>query len=190
MGELAHLSVPEWQLATVELQRSLEARRDFDLGWRGYRIAREATYTAGSSFAAWVHKLLARQPKAPESRLKWTVRPELAPADLEEAMEECQKPFQLWNVERAVRDDEFELEPVPKFSVGGSAHLDPVLVFAPAATRALSTWIEEQKISKLTQHLQQRHFRSLLRDPLPYGRPDDEDPQSAPGEDSPWEREE
>jgi hypothetical protein len=173
----ADLRRPEWEIATADLLRSVESRHDFDLGWRGYQIARQATYTAGSAFAAWVHRLLDRGPKGPESKLQWEVRPELAPAELEEAMEECQKPFQLWNVERACRDEEFELLPVPKFSVGASARLDPVLVFAPAATRALSSFIEETKIRKLTQDLERRHFRSLLRDPLPYGRADDEDPQ-------------
>jgi hypothetical protein len=104
----------------------------------------------------------------------------LSPNDVGEALEECQKPFHLWNVERTeidAEEQEFRLEPLSKFQVGDAAQLDPLPVFTPAATLDLCRQVEEQKIAKFIAERERIHFRQLLREPLPFGRPDDEDPQ-------------
>lgn len=115
---------------------------------------------------------------------RWACR-ELERDDLPESvikgLQRCQKPFHLWNVERVEHDEALDFERLDALRVGRAAALPEDLRVprrVEKASGALREWVEEQAFREAMLKMDRRRFQKLLRDPLPYGRSDDD-----PGDD-------
>lgn len=90
-----------------------------------------------------------------------------------------QKPFHLWNVERVEEDEPLAFERQQPLRVGAAARLPEELLVPrriEKATRALKAWLDDQEFQATVAKMDRQRFRRLLREPLPYGRKDDEPP--------------
>ncbi len=107
------------------------------------------------------------------------------PARVGRALKHCQKPFQLWNVNRIEQTYDFELKPGPELKVGGAASL-PEELRPPRqlekATAALMAWIDDQAFEAMIAKGNRERARRVWREPLPFGKPD---PRPAPAEPPP-----
>lgn len=87
-----------------------------------------------------------------------------------------QKPFHLWNVERAVHDPPAAFEPQPAVRLGTAAVL-PEELRVPRrlkkATHVLEECVDSASMRDDMAKLDRLQFLQLLRRPLPFGRPED-----------------
>ncbi|HBP21673.1 MAG TPA: hypothetical protein DEA08_28295, partial [Planctomycetes bacterium] len=118
-----------------------------------------------------------------ERRFEWELMDrEQVPAKVRKGMNEAQKPFHLWNVERIEETGQYQLVPGPRYVVGeATKDLAPrgMPQGVETATRALRAWLDAQELEDLRVRMNERRFRELLRQPLPYGRGDEDDEQPA-----------
>ena len=98
-----------------------------------------------------------------------------APPEVVDAMQSCHKPFQLWNVKREEIEYDYELQPQPKFSVGSGATLaedEQVPWNVPRASQVLKSLMEQAEMDELMARGHADWFKHVLRDELPFGKPD------------------
>lgn len=177
--DAAPAPTPSAWAATPELQafaaRVIRSRRHRGLGPRAERLrsAGEAIdrFAAGREYSTTLAGRVDPRWACPERD-----RDDL-PESVAKALKRCQKPFHLWNVERVEHEDPLAFERRDGLRVGGAA-LVPDDLRVPRrvekASRALREWLEEQAFRDTMVKMDRRRFLRLLRDPLPYGRKDDE----------------
>ena len=120
-----------------------------------------------------------------QRRFEWSqLEREQIPSKVRKGMNEAQKPFHLWNVERIDESGPYRMVPGPRYVVGEATQdLAPrgMPKGVETSTRALRAWLEGQEMEELRQRMNERRFRELLRQPLPYGRSEDEPAGSPAG---------
>ncbi|MGE0711486.1 MAG: hypothetical protein AB7N76_24505 [Planctomycetota bacterium] len=171
-----------WDSPTLRSFAERLVRRRLDVGEVGAGAL--AHPSAGARSAEFVEQVLRDRARAgAEARFAWNVlgRDEV-PRHVLEQMNRVQKPFQLWNVQRVEVKGAFELVPQEPFRVGGAAAPsgeEGMPRALPTSTAALRGLREEQEMEEMRARMNRQRFRQLLRDPLPYGKRDDE-PEDAP----------
>ncbi len=109
---------------------------------------------------------------------RWACAPrEELPDAVRRALQRCQKPFHLWNVERVEHGDGPAFERRDPLRVGAGAALPEELRVprrVAKASRALREWIDEEGFRDAMLEMDRRRFQKLLREPLPFGRKDDD----------------
>ncbi|MCO5167045.1 MAG: hypothetical protein M9894_11840 [Planctomycetes bacterium] len=105
--------------------------------------------------------------------------PDAIPEAVTKGLRRNQKPFHLWNVERIEEDEPLAFERQQPLRLGAAARLPDELRVPrriEKATRALKAWLDDQEFHATVAKMDRQRFRRLLREPLPYGRKDDEPP--------------
>ena len=106
-------------------------------------------------------------------RSDWSFGRSVSQAVLD-ALEQCHKPFQLWNVDRIELDEPFELEPQPELKVGQACQIPAELQarrFPQTSTQVLVKQIDYAKFQRECDRANGEEYRYLWREPLPFGKP-------------------
>jgi hypothetical protein len=161
-----------------------EARAYGDVVARRFHVVRvpwadvRAGWRSGSdrlaSFAAWLERAAGTSDRVAP---RLDVREVDAPGGVRRALESCQKPFQLWNVERIEAVETFALKPVTPLRVGQAAQLSeeqrpPRKI--DKATRTLVDLLEERAFRALMDEKNRAQQARIWIDPLPFGVAEEE----------------
>ncbi len=129
-------------------------------------------HTPGEAADRWVMRLGRARRQRPPTVREEAIEP---PERIATAMRRCQKPFQLWNVNRVQQTEPYALEPGPELKLGGAADLPEELRVprrVEKATTALKEWVEDQEFEAMLRKGDARRLKQALREPLPFGKPD------------------
>ncbi|RMG08366.1 MAG: hypothetical protein D6731_22030 [Planctomycetota bacterium] len=168
--------IVNWQRALEPLVERLRRRRATSVGAAGRAADRAAAGPVGR-WERWQAALRARAAEdGLRARFGWRARGrDEVPLAVVAALNHCQKPYHLWNCERPEAEHPFALERVAPLAVGRAVEGERGLPErVETSSRCLAEWTEEQAFEALVAKRNREHDRSLLRRPLPFGKPDRE----------------
>lgn len=131
--------------------------------------------TAVAAFAARVCAAHAQEGLEERFRVEEGDRTTSVPARVREGLNDNQKPFHLWNVERVVEKPYFMLETQAPYRVGLAADEDPdaprgMPQGRPSSSAELARALEEEAAARAAEDAAAAARRALWDQPLPFGR--------------------
>jgi hypothetical protein len=148
------------------------------VGRVGAEVEADAAERATRDALAFVDRLAERpKPGHAQERFDWRVldRQEEIPWKVLSALNNCQKPFHLWNCERSVLDHPYQLDRRAPFTVGGAAAEGPEGMPAEleTATEAFVQHLKDERLERASHARVRARDKELWSKPLPYGKPDE-----------------